>query len=92
MCSAHISTLPGTQGTNPEIQGASPFSLLDKCPVHYTTHRTYSFTSHPKDEAIIVKCLAQGHKCRDRKSVAKLNIWTPFFRGTASVAINWKPL
>ena len=34
--------------------------------VHYTTHETYSFTSHPKDEAIMVKCLAQGHKCRDR--------------------------
>ena len=47
-------------------------SLLfhDKCPgffyVHYTTHGTYSFTSHPKDEAIMVKCLAQGHKRRDR--------------------------
>ena len=51
--------------------GASPFLLFyDKCPgffyVHYITHRTYSFTSHPKDEAIMVKCLAQGHKCRDR--------------------------
>ena len=34
--------------------------------VHYTTHGTYSFTSHPKDEAIMVKCLAQGHKHRDR--------------------------
>ena len=29
---------------------------------------TYSFTSHPKDEAITVKCLAQGHKCRYRES------------------------
>ena len=28
----------------------------------------YSFTSHPKDEAIMVKCLAQGHKCHDRDS------------------------
>ena len=41
-----------------------------KCPgffyVHYTTHGTYSFTSHPKDEAIMVKCLAQGHKHHDR--------------------------
>ena len=48
--------------------GASPFSFT--CPgffyVHYTTHGTYSFTSHPKDEAIMVKCLAQGHKRRDR--------------------------
>ena len=33
---------------------------------HYTTHGTYSFTSHPKDEAIMVKCLAQGRKRRDR--------------------------
>ena len=49
--------------------GASPFDH-DKCPgffyVHCTTHGTYSFTSHPKDEAIMVKCLAQGHKRCDR--------------------------
>ena len=47
-----------------------PLLFHDKCPgffyVHYTTHRTYSFTSHPKDEAIMVKCLAQGHKRRNR--------------------------
>ena len=47
-----------------------PLLFHDKCPgffyVHYTTHGTYSFTSHPKDEAIMVKCLAQGHKCCDR--------------------------
>ena len=47
-----------------------PLLIHDKCPgffyVHYTTHGTYSFTSHPKDEAIMVKCLAQGHKRRDR--------------------------
>ena len=37
--------------------------------VHYfnnTVHRTYSLTSHSKDEAIMVKCLAQGHKSQDR--------------------------
>ena len=38
----------------------------DKCPgffyVHYTTHGTYCFTSYPKDKAIMVKCLARGHK------------------------------
>ena len=47
-----------------------PLLFYDKCPgffyVYYTTHGTYSFTSHPKDEAIMVKCLAQGHKCHDR--------------------------
>ena len=47
-----------------------PLLSHDKCPgffyVHYTTHGTYTFTSHPKDEAIMVKCLAQGHKRRDR--------------------------
>ena len=47
-----------------------PLLFHDKCPgffyVHYTTHGTYSFTSHPKDEAIMVKCVAQGHKRRDR--------------------------
>ena len=47
-----------------------PLLFHDKCPgffyVHYTTHGTYSFTSHPKDEAIMVKCLAQGHKRRDQ--------------------------
>ena len=46
-----------------------PLLFHDKCPgffyVHYTTHGTYSFTSHPKDEAIMVKCLAQGHESRD---------------------------
>ena len=45
-----------------------PLLFHDKCPgffyVHYTTHRTYSFTSQL--EAIMVKCLAQGHKRRDR--------------------------
>ena len=59
------------QPTKPETPGQTP-SLNDKCTgffyVHYTTHGTYSFTSHPKDEAIMVKCLAQGHKCRYRES------------------------
>ena len=57
------------QPTKPETPGQTPF-LNDKCTgffyVHYTTHGTYSFTSHPKDEAIMVKCLAQEHKRRDR--------------------------
>ena len=47
-----------------------PLLFHDKCPgffyVHYTTHGTYSFTFHPKGEAISVKCLAQGHKRRNR--------------------------
>ena len=47
-----------------------PLLFHDKCPgffyVHYTTHGTYSFTSHPKDKAIMVKCLDQGHKRRDQ--------------------------
>ncbi len=33
--------------------------------VHCTTHGTYDFTSHLKDEAVIIKCLALGHKCQD---------------------------
>ena len=37
--------------TKPETPGQTP-SLKDKCTglfyVHYTTHGTYSFTSHPK--------------------------------------------
>ena len=41
------------QPTKPETPGQSP-SFNDKCTgffyVHYTTHGTYSFTSHPKDE------------------------------------------
>ena len=65
ICSAHISTLLGAQGANSE----TPHLFHDKCPgffyAHYTAHGTYSFTSHPKDEAIVVKCLAQGHKRRD---------------------------
>ena len=59
------------QQTKPETPGQTP-SLNDKCTgffyVHYTTHGTYSFTSHPKDEAIMVKRLAQGQKCRYRES------------------------
>ena len=47
-----------------------PLLFHDKCPgffyVHHTTQGTYSFTSHPKDEAIMVKCLAQGPKHHDR--------------------------
>ena len=38
-----------------------PLLFHEKCPgffyVHYTTHGTYSFTSHPKDEAIMVNIL-----------------------------------
>ena len=36
--------------------------------VHYTTHGTYGLTSHPKDGAIVVECLAQGHTCHDQGS------------------------
>ena len=55
-----------------------PLLFHDKCSgffyVRYTTHGTYSFTSHPKDEAIMVKCLAQGHKCRDRQAGIRTHI------------------
>ena len=44
--------------------------------VHYTTHGTYSFTSHPKDEAIMVKCLAQGHKRRTGQAGIQTHILT----------------
>ncbi len=47
--------------TMPETPGWTP-SLSYKCTkffyLHYTKHRTYGFTSCPKDEAIMVKCLA----------------------------------
>ena len=36
--------------------------------MHYTTHRTNSFMTHPRGAAIMAKCLAQGHKCQDRDS------------------------
>ena len=56
ICSTHIPTLLGAQGANPETPGQAPslsrqvsWVLLRAL---YTTHRTYSFTSHPKDEAI----------------------------------------
>ena len=56
---------------NPEKPGQAPFSctisvLSVLLHALHNTHGTYSFTSHPKDEAIMVKCLAQGHKRRDR--------------------------
>ena len=41
-----------------------PLLFHDTCPgffyVHYTTHGTYSFTSHPKDEAIMETSAATG--------------------------------
>ena len=56
---------------NQKHQG-KPLLFHDKCSaliyVHYfnnLAHGTYgTLTSHPKDEAIMVKCLAQGHKRR----------------------------
>ncbi len=49
--------LPIKQG----IPGRTP-SLCDKCTgffyVRHTTHGTNGFTFHPKDDAIMVKCLA----------------------------------
>ncbi len=36
--------------------------------VHYTIHRIYCFMSHLKDEAVMVKCLAQRQKCQDQES------------------------
>ena len=55
ICSAHISTLLGAQGANPETPGQAPsLSRPVFFYVHYTTHGTYSFTSHPKDEAIVL--------------------------------------
>ncbi len=46
----------------PETQGQPPLLFCNKCTgffyAHYTTHGTNGFTSHPKDEAIMVKCLA----------------------------------
>ena len=69
ICSAHIHPA-GCSRRESRNTGASPFSftisVLGSFYVHYTTHRTYSFTSHPKDEAIMGKCLAQGHKRRNR--------------------------
>ena len=67
--SAHISTC-WVLKARIQKHGGKPLLFYDKCPgffyVHYTTHRTYSFTFHPKDKAIMVKCLAQGHKRRDQ--------------------------
>ena len=40
----------------------------------YATHVTNSFTSHLKDEVIIVKCLAKGHKCQERTQTNTLLI------------------
>ena len=68
----HLCTYPPCWLLKARIQKhrGKPLLFHDKCPgffyVHYTTHGTYCFTSHPKDEAIMVKCLAQGHKHRDR--------------------------
>ena len=67
-CSAH--TYPPCWVLKARIQKYWGKLFHDKCPgffyVHYTTHGTYSFMSHPKDEAIMIKCLAQIHKRRDQ--------------------------
>ena len=52
---------PNMLPIKPEHRGKPP-SLYDKCTwlfyVHYTTHRTYGFSSHPKDAAMmVVSCL-----------------------------------
>ena len=51
---------PGTPGRTP--------SLYNKCTVHfyvhYTTHRTVGFTSHPKDAVIMVKETSLGIETR----------------------------
>ncbi len=56
----------------PETPGQTPFFLAISVTgffyVRYTTHGTYGFTSNLKDEAIMVKCLAEGHKCQQRDS------------------------
>ena len=42
-----------------------PLLFHDKCSglvyVHYTTHGTYSLTSHPKNKAIMVKCIVDSN-------------------------------
>ena len=53
-------------GVNPY---SSTISVLGFFYVHYCNnlgHRTYGLMSHPKDAAITVKCLAQGHQRRDQ--------------------------
>ena len=73
-------TYPPCWVLNARIQKhrGKPLLFHNKCPgffyVHYTTHGTYSFTSHLKDKAIMVKCLAQGHKRRDRPGRVRTHI------------------
>ena len=56
-----------------------PVIFHDKCSgffyMHYfnnLAHETYGLTSHLKDEEIMVKCLAQGHKCCEFKLQAAM--------------------
>ena len=44
--------------------------------MHYTTHETYSFTSHQKDKAIMVKCLAQGQSAATGQAGIRTHILT----------------
>ena len=57
-------------------QWRSP-SLFNKCTgffyVHNTTQLTNGFTSHPKDEALMVKYIALEHKFHDWDSHTQLN-------------------
>ena len=57
----------GAQGANPE----TPVFVY----VHlYTTHGIYSFTSHPKDEAIVVKDTSAAAGIRTQESRVMLNM------------------
>ena len=51
-----LSTLPET------LLGQTP-SLNNKVYLvpYFTTHGAYTYTSHQKDETVIIECFAQGH-------------------------------
>ena len=64
---------PSVQGVVKQLYAANQTRVTgNNCTglfnVHYTTHGTNGFTSHPKDEAIMVKCLANGHRHHLRNS------------------------
>ena len=69
ICSAHISTLLGAQGVNPETPGQAPFSLTISVLGSFTcmTQPTGPTALWPirRTKYLWFKCLAQGHKDRD---------------------------
>ena len=61
-----VITTMWTRNTGVNLDSSKVFWVLLRALLYNLVHVTYGLTSQPKDEAIMVKCLAREHKCHDR--------------------------